>query len=98
MGVMIVGGILFGTVLGRFFKVYILVPASALAVVLVLASPAPPEGGLWSSMLEIGVLVTSLQVGYLVGLVAGFVLLQEGSSRAWGQRATSSVSRSYRIR
>lgn len=96
MGVMIFGGILFGTILGRFFRVYILLPACALAVVLVLASPAPTGSSLWSSMLEIAVLVTSLQVGYIVGLVAGSASLQEGPTPC-GQRATTGVSRSYHI-
>jgi hypothetical protein len=94
MGVIIVGGVLFGTILGRFFKIFILVPASALAIVLVLVSPTPAESSWWQSMLEIVVLITSLQVGYFVGLLTGSSLF-EGTRGAWGHRAT--VSRSYRV-
>jgi hypothetical protein len=97
MSIMIVGGILFGTILGRFFRIYILVPASALAVVLLLASPSPADSSMWYTMLEIGVLVTSLQFGYVVGLVTGSASLVESTSRAWEHNATTRVSRSYHI-
>jgi F0F1-type ATP synthase assembly protein I len=98
MGVLIVGGVLFGTILGRFFKVYVLVPASALAIILVLAHPASTEQGLLYSLLEVGILVTSLQVGYVLGLVTGTAPLLEDAWKPFGQRASTGVSRSYHIR
>jgi len=98
MGVVILCGVLFGTILGRFFKIFILVPASALAVVLVLASSTNSETTLWGLVLQIGVLVTSLQIGYLVGLVTSTSPLLEGAWKSWGHRATPTTSRSYHIR
>jgi ABC-type transport system involved in cytochrome c biogenesis permease subunit len=94
MGVIIVGGVLFGTLLGRFFKIFILVPASALAIVLVLVSPTSAETSWWQSLLEIIVLITSLQVGYFVGLVTGSSLLEDARG-TWSQG--DNVPRSYRV-
>lgn len=97
MSVVIVGGVLFGTILGRFFKIFILVPASALAVTLVLASPTATDHGLLYSFLEIGALVTSLQVGYLFGLATGSSSFLERTRRSWDQGRPTTVSRSYHI-
>jgi hypothetical protein len=94
MAVIIVGGVLFGTILARFFKIFILVPASALAVVLVLMSPMPAESSGWFCALEIVVLITSLQLGYFVGLVTGSSSLLEDTRGAFGHRA---AARSYRL-
>lgn len=98
MSVIVVGGVLFGTILGRFFKIFILVPASALAVVLVLATPTVAGNSLWDSALELFVLVTSMQLGYFLGLVSGPVSPLEDAHTSWDKRATTSVSRSYRLR
>jgi len=98
MAVIIIGGVLFGTILGRFFKIFVLVPASALAIVLVVASPTSAENSLWYSVLEIGVLVTSLQVGYFVGLLTGTTSLLPSTARSWGQGGPTPASRSYHIR
>ena len=68
MSLFVVGtALVVGILLGRFFKIFVLVPASALAIVLVVASPTS-ENSLWYSILEIGVIVTSLQVGYVFGV------------------------------
>lgn len=71
MGVVVTVGLLFGMILGQFFKCYILVPAYGLAVVVVLASRAHMDNSLLDSLLQFVVLTTSLQIGYLVGLAAG---------------------------
>jgi CDP-diglyceride synthetase len=97
MSAMIVGGVLFGTILGRFFKVYILLPASILAAVLVLASPTSADNSWWVSVLEIAILITCLQVGYFAGLLTGSTSLLESSDRTWDGSAATSVSRSYHI-
>ncbi len=110
MNVMIIGGVLFGTILGRYFKVLVLVPASALAIVLVVVSPTFADNSWWYSLLEICVLVTSLQVGYLFGLVTTTDSLLEGTPKSWAPRRSwaprkswarggpAPVSRSYHIR
>lgn len=98
MSIIIVGGVLFGTILGRFFKIFILVPASALAVVLVLASPTPTDHSLSATLLEIAVLVTSLQVGYVVGLLTGSTSPFESLRGTSSQRLPMTVSRFIHIR
>jgi hypothetical protein len=71
MGTLIVGGILFGMILGQFFISFVLFPAYALAVVLVLANPAHMDGFLgW--LVQFAVLTASLQIGYLVRLGARY--------------------------
>jgi len=69
MGLLILGGVLFGMILGRFFRWFVLVPVCGLASVLVLANPAHMDGFL-GRLLQIAVVSVSLQIGYLVGLAA----------------------------
>ena len=68
MGILVVLGFLFGMILGQFFKCYVLVPACGLAIILVLASPA--HMGHLGPLLQFAVLTVSLEIGYVVGLVA----------------------------
>jgi hypothetical protein len=98
MDVIIIGGVLFGTILGRYFKIFVLVPASALAIVLVVASPTSAEQSLWYSILDIGVVVTSLQVGYCLGLLTATTSLLPSTGRSWSQGGPTPASRSYHIR
>jgi hypothetical protein len=67
---LILGSVLLGAVLGRFFKVLVLVPACALVLAVVLVRSADGEHGLLRALLEFAVLITSLQIGYVVGLVS----------------------------
>ena len=70
MGILVVGGVLFGMILGQFFKSFVLIPAGGLAIVLVLINPAHMESSLLGGFVQFVVLITSLQIGYVVGLVA----------------------------
>ncbi|MGA7656336.1 MAG: hypothetical protein WCA96_06090 [Methylocella sp.] len=70
MGILVVGGILFGMILGRFFKWFVLIPACGLAAVFVLINPAHMENSLLSWFFQFVALTASLQIGYVVGLVA----------------------------
>src|ERR1700704_2114294 len=70
VAVLILGSVLLGAVLGRFFKVLVLVPACALVLAVVLVRSADGEHGLLRALLEFAVLITSLQIGYVVGLVS----------------------------
>ena len=72
MGILILAGLLFGAVLGQFFKWFILFPAAALAVLLIVASPANMDHSFLGSLLQFGALSVSLQVGYVFGLVILF--------------------------
>lgn len=70
MGVLMIGGVLFGTILGRFFKVYILIPTCGAAIVLALAQPGLGGQSLARTCLEIIVLIASLQFGYVLGVLS----------------------------
>ncbi|MGQ0445718.1 MAG: hypothetical protein ACT4O2_11490 [Beijerinckiaceae bacterium] len=61
--------VLLGAVLGRFFKVLVLVPVSAFILAATLVSPATIEGGLPRMLLEFALLNAGLQIGYLAGLL-----------------------------
>ncbi len=68
MAILVIWSVLLGAVLGRFFKVLVLVPACALVLAAVLVRSANVEHGLLRPLLEFGVLITSLQIGYACGL------------------------------
>ena len=70
MGILIVGAALFGMILGQFFKCYVLIPACGLAIVLALVFPAHTEPSLLRWFLQIYMVTTSLQIGYMAGLFA----------------------------
>ena len=73
MAILILGSVLLGAVLGRFFKVLVLVPACALVLAVVLVKSADGEHGLLRPFLEFAVLITSLQIGYVSGLLSFFI-------------------------
>ena len=70
MGILVIGGVLFGIILGLFFKCFVLFPACGLAIVLVLISPAHMEHSLLGWFLQIYIVTIGLQIGYVVGLFA----------------------------
>lgn len=99
MGILVIAGVLFGTLLGRFFKVFVLVPACVLAIVLVLAKATSAEHSWAWSLLEIAVLVTSLQIGYALGMVSGeFPALMNLCRKALRHHAPTQTSRSIHVR
>ena len=66
----IAGGAFFGAVLGRFFKVLVLMPAGALAIALLLVKREITGHLLLDSFLGIGLLIGSLELGYVTGLIS----------------------------
>lgn len=70
MSVLIVGGVLSGIVLGQFFKWFVLFPAFGFATIVALSNPLHVDSSLWGLFLALLALITSLQVGYVAGLVA----------------------------
>ena len=70
MAILITGGAFFGAVLGRFFKVLVLIPAGAFAIALLLVQ-REVAGHTWLDIfLEIGLLIASLELGYVTGLIS----------------------------
>jgi hypothetical protein len=67
VAILAIGSALLGTVFGRFFKVWVLVPACALTFAIVFASAAYHEQGLLSALFDFTVIATCLQIGYASG-------------------------------
>jgi hypothetical protein len=69
MSILVVAGVLFGMILGQFFKWFVLFPAFGFATILVLTSPGHVDNGLLGLFPQFIALTTSLQIGYVLGLV-----------------------------
>jgi hypothetical protein len=67
------GSVLLGAVFGRFFKVWILVPACLVAFVAVFASSAYYGHGFLDMILEFAMLTACLQIGYASGLLSNII-------------------------
>jgi hypothetical protein len=70
MGILVVGAALFGTILGKFAKWYVLIPTCGLAIVLALIFLTHTEPSLLRWFPQIYVVTSSLQIGYVVALFA----------------------------
>ena len=73
MIILIIGSLLLGAILARFFNVLVLAPAFALSLAMVAASFAYFGHGLLRPLLEFAVLITSLQIGYVSGMLSFLV-------------------------
>jgi len=83
--ILIIGSVLLGAVLGRFFRVWILIPTGVVAVMAVFASSFFHDQGLLGVFFECAVLLTCLQIGYASGLFSRPIpgkLQQLGTPRA----------------
>jgi hypothetical protein len=89
MANLLIGSVLLGAVLGRFFKVLVLVPACALVLAAVLVESADVEHGLLRPLVEFAGLITSLQIGYVSGLLSFFI--PSRSQRQGKPRASSAT-------
>jgi hypothetical protein len=74
MVILMVIGILVGTVLGLRFKVLVLVPVSCVALPIVVVDGIARGDELWRLALAVIVIATSLQLGYILGNVVRFVI------------------------
>jgi hypothetical protein len=82
MSILIIGSMLVGAVLGRFFKVLVILPVSVFGLVVILFRTAYFEHSLLLLALEFGVLITSLQIGYLSSMVLSVMLQRVIQPRA----------------
>jgi thiamine transporter ThiT len=71
--IFVIGSLLLGAVLGRFFRVLILVPAGGFVIAMVVAWSWYVGNGMLNTLGAIAILVTSLQVGYASGMLSGFI-------------------------
>ncbi|MGH6846851.1 MAG: hypothetical protein ACREC0_05280 [Methylocella sp.] len=70
---LIIGSFLLGTIFGRFFKVWVIVPACGLTFAIVSASSAYYQQGLLSALLEFTMIAACLQIGYASGCLSGII-------------------------
>jgi hypothetical protein len=70
MAILIAGGAFFGAILGRIFKVFVLIPAVALAIASLLVRREVAGHTLYDSFPGIGLLIASLELGYVTGLIS----------------------------
>jgi hypothetical protein len=73
VAILLIWSVLLGAVLGRFFKVLVLVPACAFVLAAVLIRSADVEHGLLRPLVEFAVLNATLQIGYVSGLLSFFI-------------------------
>jgi hypothetical protein len=99
MAMLLIGTALFGLILGRFFKVYVLVPTCGFALVLAFAGPTLGYESLTYSFVEIVLIMTSLQIGYFAALASkNFPSIHETHSRIWGSPTHPTSSRPLHLR
>jgi hypothetical protein len=92
IAILIAGGAFFGAVQGRFFKVSVLVPAVALAIALLLVQ-REVAGRTWlDSFLGIGLLIASLELGYVTGLISTYISAASHAYRGFSARSRRPAS------
>jgi len=93
MEILFAGGAFLGAILGRSFKVLILVPVSALLIALLMLKVSIAGPLLLSVFVKIALLIASLELGYLTGLISTDIsAAMHGIRGLWTRprRATSS--------
>jgi hypothetical protein len=85
--------LLVGMVLGQRFKVLVLLPAIALALVLALGGGIVRADSAWWIVLGSAAAAVSLQIGYLIGVGIRHVLVAAQASRSPATSLTGSSAR-----
>jgi hypothetical protein len=67
---LIAGGALLGAIIGRFFKVLVLIPVCAVAAALQWMNCQMAEKTVLDSLASVGLLILSLEFGYFIGLLS----------------------------
>jgi hypothetical protein len=73
VAILFIWSVLLGAILGRFFKVLVLIPACAFVLAAVFVRSAAVEHGLLRSLLEFAALNAALQIGYVSGALSFFI-------------------------
>ena len=83
MSTLVLLSILLGALLGMRFKVFVLIPAIAFALIVILAYGTAFRIGLSGIFLAIAVASSCLQIGYMFSIIAryGTTLAREGRAR-----------------
>ncbi len=90
MIVLLPAGALLGLVLGRFFKVFVLAPICGVIVILAFSAPDLADRSFGASCVSIGLLLASLQFGYLAGVMSHAIPALSIRRRLWSSHTISS--------
>jgi hypothetical protein len=71
--------LLVGAGLGQYYKVLVLIPATALLMVVAIGTGVAQAQTAWSIVLMVAAVATSIQIGYLVGVAVHHVLVANWS-------------------
>jgi|SRR5580700_10743721 hypothetical protein len=94
MLILAMAAILLGTVLGFRFKVLILLPAAVVAVAIMIAAASIEHSSLSATVVDVVLVLASLQIGYLAGTIAGGLTGVATRSEAPWQESASSITKS----
>lgn len=98
MAILLIATALLGLILGRFFKVYVLIPTCGVVLILAFAGPTLGYETLTSSFLETVLIMATLQSSYFVALATKHLASTHFSRvRILGSTQTA-PSRSLRLR
>jgi hypothetical protein len=99
MEILITGGAFLGAMLGRSFKVLVLVPASAVVIALLLMKAGFAGYPLLNSIVKIALLITSLELGYVTGLISTDITAAvQGFRGFWARPRGTAPSRPAHLR
>ena len=94
MLILAMAAILLGAVLGLRFKVLILLPAAVVAVAVMIAAASIEQSSLSVTVVDVVLVLASLQIGYLAGAIAGGLMGVAPHSEAPWQESASSITKS----
>lgn len=92
MEILITGGAFLGAVLGRSFRVLVLVPVSALVIAMLLMKAGFAGHPLLNTAMKIALAVTSLELGYITGLLSTDISSAAQSFRGFWTRPRRTAS------
>ena len=94
MEILITGGAFLGAMLGRSFKVLFLIPVCALVACLLMMKASFAGYPLLNSVVKISLLITSLELGYVTGLISTDISAAlHGLRDVWTRQRRAAASR-----
>jgi hypothetical protein len=94
MLILAMAAILLGAVLGLRFKVLILLPAAVAAVAIMAAADSVAHNSLSTTVVDVVLVLASLQIGYLAGAIAGGLTRVVTRSQTPWQEPAGSITKS----
>jgi hypothetical protein len=94
MLILAMAAVLLGAVLGLRFKVLILLPAAVIGVAIMAAADSIEHSSLSMTVVDVVLVLASLQIGYLAGAIAGGLTGVAVRSEAPWQEPAGSITKS----